>query len=413
MSAEVLSGMPAARLPQRLVLAKWIGYFMLIDLMILPYFQLLIMPFSLPIVLSCLLFAGVKLRNDKYLALLFFLAFGVFVSLGISVFDARLAEYQMENLKRALQLLSTFAYFFYFRWLAREVDLRIQPIAMLFVAWFALLAAAFYLDPAGASETMRLFYGRLVTDEDNITLHLRFPYQFTDPNTAAYFLLVAVAPLMSARRSGLSFTVLTAIVTMLIFFTQSKGALMALALVVLLTLYPPERFMQAIFSVRRTLVLVLLAIAGYFAFVWLTDVFDSNTLLKRAYERLFESQDQIASGGSRFGIWAHFADNFTPLPFGRGFILLIDGTSDRPHSDLVRMIFSYGAIALVAIVVMLFGRLRSFPAVVIPALTAFLINSLIDEQKLFALFLSLLAIQIGNEERKLALEKSLDTADVV
>jgi hypothetical protein len=413
MSTEVLSGLPAARLPQRLVLAKWLGYFMLVDLLFLPYFQLLIMPFSLPIVFGWLVFGGVKLRSNKYLALLFFLSLGVAVSLGISIFDARLAEYQMENLKRAVQLLSTFAYFFFFLWLAREVDLRIQGIAAMFLVWFALLATAFYLDPTGASETIRLFYGRLVTSEETLSLHLRFPYQFTDPNTAAYFFLIAVAPLMTSRRSGLAFAILTAVVVSLLFLTQSKGALMALALMVLLTLYPPDQFMKAIFSVRRTLVLLLLVLIAYFAFVWLTDIFDSNTLLKRAYERIFESQDQIASGGSRFGIWAYFAENFTPLPFGRGFILLIGGISERPHSDFVRMTFSYGVIALVAIVVFLFGRLRSFPAVIIPGLMAFLINSLIDEQKLFALYLSLLAIQLGSEERKRAFNKSPEIINAV
>jgi hypothetical protein len=50
--------------------------------------------------------------------------------------------------------------------------------------------------------------------------------------------------------------------------------------------------------------------------------------------------------------------------------------------------------------VFFFRRLLSFPALVIPALTAFLINTLADEQKLLGLYLALLGIAIGSGERR-------------
>jgi len=393
--------MPMAGVATRdLTVARWLGYFMLVDLLFLPYFQTLIMPFSLPVVVVALLWMRVPLRDDRYLLMFGIMAFAVFVSVGIALFTPALKEYQAENLKRALQLLSSFAYFFYFRWLARETQFRAERVCGWFLLWFGLLAIGFYLDPARTGEAMRTFYGRTVTDEDILSLHLRFGYQFTDPNTAAYFMLIAGGMLLMVRSTTMSLALLTGVLVLLTFITQSKGALLALALMVLATLYPPGTMLKAIVSLRSLLLLLLLVGAGYAAFVWLGDIFRSNKILLLAYERIFESSEQIASGGSRFEIWSVFLDNFTPLPFGRGFILLIDAESYRPHSDLVRMLFSYGYVAAIPTVIWFFGRIASWPALMIPALMAFLVNSLIDEQKMLALFLALLAIRIGNEERR-------------
>jgi O-antigen ligase len=403
MSAEIFPVSATMPLPRKLVYAKWLGYAMLIDLLFLPYFQLLIMPLSLPLVTVALLLFTVRIEQDRYPTLLFFLALAVFVSLAISMSIPALAEYQTENLKRAFQLLSTFAYFFYFRWLARRVELRVSRIALAFLAWFGLLAASFYLDPAGTGEIIRSFYGRIVTDEDIMSLHLRFAYQFTDPNTAAYFLLVAASPLLAVVRAGLPLAALSAALMLLTFVTQSKGALMALALMLLLTLYPPDRFLQALTSVRRNIAVLVIAGAALAVFIALSDFIESNKALELAYQRIFEASDQYATGGSRFAIWSRFLDHLTAYPFGRGFMLTIENAVERPHSDLLRILFSYGIVALIPALLFLFGRLRSFPALVIPGLMAFLNNSLIDEQKLLALFLSLLAIFIGDADRRRAL----------
>jgi hypothetical protein len=400
MNVENLAMPRYAPVDRHLVLARWLGYFMLVDLMFLPYFQALIMPFSLPLVVASLFVMGVKMRRDQYLLMFYFVAIGAFVSLGISMFDARVADYQMENIKRALQFTSTFAYFFYFRWLAERVPLRVGTISACFLVWFGLLAVAFYLDPSGTGEHIRAFYGKLVTAEETLAEHLRFSYQFTDPNTAAYFLLIAVAPLLLVKRSAFSFVLLTGVLLVLTFITQSKGALGAFALIVFTILFPPGRFVETALSLKRIVVLVGLVVAGYLAFVWISDIFESNKLLRLAYNRIFESPDQLSSGGGRFEWWTRYLRNFTPLPFGHGFILLMNGEYVRPHSDLIRIMFSYGLIALVPSLIWFFGRIISWAPLILPALTAFLINSLIDEQKMFALFLSLLAIQLGNEERK-------------
>ena len=57
------------RLPEKLIIAKWIGYFALVDLLFLPYFQKFIIPFSLPVILLSMLLCGMRIKNDNYLRL--------------------------------------------------------------------------------------------------------------------------------------------------------------------------------------------------------------------------------------------------------------------------------------------------------------------------------------------------------
>ncbi len=401
MSTVILPSPAEQDLPYRLVVAKWIGYFALIDLLFLPYFQLVIVPFSLPLLLLSMLVLHVKFKRDVYLTLFHLLSFCVVVSVLVAIFAARTDEYLPENIKRVFQLLSSFVYFFYFRWLASQVPLNVAPIAVGFIAWFAGFALMFYLDPSGTGEIIRAFYGRLVTSEDILSEHLRFAYLFTDPNTAAYFFLVAASVLLLEKRSGLFLSVLIAGMTLLTFFTQSKGALIGLVLMILTTLYPPDRFMKSFISVRRAVVLlvVVAGLSGLLLYI-VNALGDSSTIVKMAYERVFDSPDQYTSGGSRFEVWERFSNHFLPLPVGRGYALLVEGNFERPHSDVLRLAYSYGVIALGCAVIFFFSRIRSFAPLIIPALLAFLINSLIDEQKLLGLFLALLAISVSAAERR-------------
>ena len=86
--------------------------------------------------------------------------------------------------------------------------------------------------------------------------------------------------------------------------------------------------------------------------------------------------------------------------------MLIDGVVDRPHSDFIRFLFSYGVVALIPASMYFFSRLLTWPALVMPALMAFLINSLIDEQKLLSLFLCLLAVSVGSRDRQRRMAES-------
>jgi O-antigen ligase len=244
-------------------------------------------------------------------------------------------------------------------------------------------------------------YGRLVTAEDTLAEHLRFAYLFTDPNTAGYFLLVAAAGLLMTARTLRSQLTTLAILAPLVFITQSRGALFIYALVAIATIYPPRRLARTLLSVRRAGIVLFVVVGLVCLLIYLKQSGNEQFEVARmAYERLFEaSSEQYATGGARLYVWERFFTSHLPLPLGRGYVLDVAGVVQGTHTDVLRITYSYGLIALVAIMMFFFRRLMSFPVLILPALMAFLINSLIDEQKLMALFLALLGICIGSEER--------------
>jgi hypothetical protein len=377
---------------------RWTVYFTLIDLLFLPYFQLVIIPFSLPLLLAAAVLLRMHIKKDRYYG--FFLAFAVptLVSAAISFLLPESRSYLSEDVKRVIQLLSSFTYFFFFRWAAEQTRLRITPIVVVFVAWFALLAVLFVLSPLSTQEFMRTVYGRLVTADDTIESHLRFAYVFTDANTAGYFLLVASSVLLLSFRSMVPLLLTAAVLCVLVFMTQSKGATGALLLMVATAIYAPSRLVSLL-SARRALAVVTLVCVGVAVGLRLASATELNAALHLAFERLFASTDRLATGASRLAVWRHFMQSFSPLPFGRGFILTIDGVSERPHSDLLRVAYSYGLLAVPPLLAFLFSRAWSLAPLIVPALMAFLINSLLDEQKIFALFLCLLGLSVGAAER--------------
>jgi O-Antigen ligase len=397
-----LAGIDAERVPieRSMKLARLSGFLIIFDLLLLPYFQLVILPFSLPLLCFAIVIFGVRIRGDRYAALALLLVLVTSLSAAAPFFLPGTLDYISEDFKRVIQLCTSLLYFFYFRWLAERTDLRLTRLVWVFILWFGALSVAFLLRPSATGEFIRMVYGRLVTSEDTLEQHLRFSYLFTDPNTAAYFLLVASSVVLSQRASAVKTILIVGVLACLTFFTQSRGAIIALMLMVLCTLYPPNRFGRSLMSAKKALMFVLVGLVLLGGVLYLkTYAHESTGLAKLAYERLFESPEQYSSGGSRFTVWKRFSGDLLPLPLGRGYTLKVEGAVQGTHSDLLRILYSHGLLAVVPAIMFLFSRLRSFSVLVIPALMAFAINSLLDEQKLLALFLSLLAIKLGTEAR--------------
>ena len=57
------------------------------------------------------------------------------------------------------------------------------------------------------------------------------------------------------------------------------------------------------------------------------------------------SLDGIQQGGLRFPIWSSYVTSLTPLPIGRGYMFKTQFAGlFIPHSDLLRLLYSYGFI---------------------------------------------------------------------
>jgi hypothetical protein len=302
----------------------------------------------------------------------------------------------LENVKRAAQFLSTFLYFFYFRWLALHTRLRFMPILVAFLIWFSCLALWFSFDPAGTAEFLHAVYGRLV----KLARDYRFAYIFMDPNTAIYFFLIAVGPIMMAVRSNIVYLLLAAVVSFLVILSQSRGGLIAAAAVIAVHIMPLRLTPRPRLSGGRILLIFGLLGLGYIAYAQWEVIVKENVVIQVASDRLFSDGSTYLTGNGRDYHWSRIT-TLLPMPLGRGYTLMNFGEVLPPHSDLFRLIYAYGVVAMFAAVFFFFNRIITWLPLVAPALMAFLINSLIDEQKLLALYLALMGVYVASSTKSL------------
>lgn len=375
-----------------LCIARWIAYFALLDLLILPYFQKIIMPYSLPVIVIAFFFLRIKLKFDRYLKIFLILCLIGIASVMFSlVLPGDYPNYFVDNLKRLIQLLTSFLYFFYFKWVVERTYVNVIPILFLFICWFFSFAIFFYLDPLGFGEIIRNIYGKGVISESDIEVHLRYSYIFSDPNTAAYFFLIATSPLLIRKMKLKWRSLILTLLIIILFIAQSRGAILSLLLVVLYMFFKPSTFISNIMNLKKIFLILIIVLAISVVITYIQLLSKENLIINYAIERIFESED-VSTGGNRIYIWGTIITNFYPLPFGHGYNLLVKNVIYGPHSDVLRLVYSYGFVSFVLVFYFLFSKVKNIIPLIIPALTTFMINSLFDEEKVFGIFLIYLAI---------------------
>ena len=377
----------------RIKTLKYLSFFVFIDLLLLPYFQFLIMPISLPLVIASFFVLNVKVVKDKFLVLFLIITATIIISIIISFILPKGIENAIVNIKYAIQLITTFSYFFFFSYVIKHINLNIKPILVLFIIWYTICICMFLYNPGYSAEFLQNIYGKLVNSEDILMTDLRFSYIFQDPNTAMYFYLIAISTVLSLKRNSGFFWLLVILSLIILILGQSKGNLFAFALMVIYVIYRDTTDVGI--RPRNIVILGLMFLFFTFGFLYYQSMVDENVFVKYSYERLFGDKDIYLEGGGRLEIWKKFVNNFYPLPLGRGYSLFINNQDHSPHSDLLRLLYSYGFIAMTSVVLFIFGKIKNILHLIIPTLIAFSINTLLDEQKLFGLFLSVLAIELG------------------
>ena len=107
------------------------------------------------------------------------------------------------------------------------------------------------------------------------------------------------------------------------------------------------------------------------------------------YEYRNEAEAALGEGlgGGRIGKYEYFFSNINLAPMGNGYSQFRDGIEFRPHSDLIRINFAYGLPFAALLGYFTFPRLRVYMIYFIIFLIPFLINTVIDDYKLFPFYL--------------------------
>lgn len=376
-------------------LFKYIAYFALIDLLMLPYFPLLIMPYSLPIVLLGLFVFG-KVKLIKFysyyvviVSLLIMMSFMTGALLGKS------PEFLREDFLRMFQFLTTFLYFFYFYAVAKYLSTRvIKGIMLAGVLYILLIAIEFIIDPWFLVTLREHLYKATAYQAEDIVEHYRFTYIFSDPNTGGYFFVMLVLFILIYFNNNFLQRILLLVSAIFVtILVQSTGVAVSIALVVIFVIFKGFIRLNLRFIFKAVVLAIGLCIT-LLIFVHFT-LNDIMLEVSRSFDMFMGRVVMDDRVETRLWKYSYAINNFTTLfLWGQGYTLLEpNGTIFRPHSDHIRLIYSYGVIVYAMSIYFFFRKIfQDRYLFLIPAFIAFSVNSLIDEQKLFGLFLVLMAL---------------------
>ncbi|MCV2368254.1 O-antigen ligase family protein [Roseateles oligotrophus] len=305
-----------------------------------------------------------------------------------------------ESLKRVFQLLTILLFFFY------RVDLpmirpKLVKVLRAFYIWVFFAMLLFFWDSGLYTKIATFIYPEMQNQLEDAISTLRFAYCFSDPNTAGFFLCFTLVAYLSIERNIRWTFFCATLATITVVATQSRGAFLALLLIFSFLMYGSP----APQGKKVRIILFIGLFVGLLAILFSEEISAAYAV----FEGRFEQEDEL--GGGRAGKYAYFLQNLNLLPFGSGYHLQRAGSEFRPHSDLIRLNLAYGVFALPMILYFVYPRRRTQVLLFGVFLIPFLINTVIDDYRLFPMYLLLFTLlgQIDTARTKTSQRNSLNT----
>lgn len=389
------------------VVASGLIKFIFFDILFLPYAPSFVIPISLIPMVMVSVFLKIKFHGLKY-QLYLLLSLSVTLACLGSILNPSTSDWARDNFLRMAQFLTSGLYFFIIASLVKEYSLKLPiKIVYIFVTYQLIILALFIVDAPAVISSLRMFYGSGMVSESAFEFNSRFAYMFQDPNTAAYFFLLAIAPIftplldLSRRVKFRRFLFLLYAIFALSYIgiTQSFGATISLFIASLYFVWhysKSSRLFPLNVVVNLSLILFLLTAVVFIALDYNDRITTSGAILAKFDLSNQYVWDYILTGGKRFIIWSKTFEYFgAGNGYGYGFSLISDGVPWGPHSDWLHFFYAYGIVGLLCLTYFLFYRNSLSVFYLAPVLMAMTINSLINEQKLFVLYLIFLGFNYG------------------
>lgn len=391
--------------------SNFILSFIFIDLLLFPNFPWFIMPLSLPVITYMIVLKKIKILRDKEFIIFLILGVLVLASVLLSFLQSKIyfgeLNVWMENVKRAFQLLTSFLYYFIIKNSSVKSKPNLKRIMMIFVTLYLLLGIISYLDIGLYFKILNLLgiNNPFVSGwflRQRIEL-FRYAYIWIDPNNAAHafqmviFYMFLNEKLKFSEKTYLYFGLVISLV-----LSMSTGALLSAS--IFFALY----FINNIKNITRITTSHKKIFSGVIVVV-LGTILIGNLFLLFGEKLKFITEysiDRVTSNtdGGRLEKYAFMFKERIPNLIGEGYVQIRKGNIFKPHSDHLRFIYSYGVFAYILSLWFLFRHViySSKYLFVIPGFIAYSINSLIDEQKILVILLSLIAyVKYTSKEREL------------
>ena len=344
----------------------------LFDLLIMPKLNVgILLPSSLFLVLFIVPLNRVK--KDKYYILL-----SIFLIISLSIFAGFVVNDNSSstvNILRGLQFILVLFYsidFIEYNFI--EYYLRI--VLKLFFVWILFFLILFFTNPFTYYTLSSLLYPDTIEYLDYNIATLRWCYAFSDPNSAAYIISAALFLYVVIERNYKLVTLGMLIGVIAILFTQSRGGLVCLLLVIIYLFNNLKKFKYKLGFIFITVVIVIISFSYFDDYI-----LDFNEV---AMSRL-DQEDDVGSG--RMSKYLYFLSNFNVFPVGMGYTLFKDGYEFRPHSDLIRMNLSYGIFMIPLFFYFFLPRVKCEVYFLLLILVPLGVNTLIDDFRLFGVAL--------------------------
>ena len=366
-----------------LKLSTYLAAFAFFDLLILPRVNFsVLLPISLIFVL---IYTPIKF-NKKKGVVIFIISLIIILSI---IFGTIFQEKSnlIKNIQRGFQLLIILSY----SQLKIDFDIIksiILKILRIYFVWLLILIIIFFYSNNIYSSLISVLYPDASEFlEWNITT-LRFGYAFSDPNSAAYLTVMALLLYIIIEKNKYFLSISFFIASLAILLTQSRGGLICLLIVFVYNLIKVKNIKLKIIFITVLLLLLFSGIYLYGEYI--------NEFIEITKSRT-EQEDSI--GGGRLEKYIYFINNINFLPFGVGYDLYKDGVEFRPHSDLIRLNLSYGILSIPLILYFFIPQSKDQWIFLLIISIPILINSLIDDYRLFGL--ALLIYSLMNEKTTL------------
>lgn len=375
-------------------------WFATIDLLFLPYFTLVSVSYSVPIIVIWMaMHINLKL-NDRENMVAILIEVAMVFSTALSMIyteELRFETTFFTSFKRLLQYIICFGYYFFYKTFFKKVKVNLNKILLSFVLFVTLFAIFFLANPQLYADIKFA-----INPADNHTKRYladmvvyRFNYWWTDPNNIAYLIVGVLWWGVLRKEMGIFLKFLLSILSILIVTsTVSNGGL-----IMLITMFI-FMFFKWLFTlimngrVKKQGVIFVISIAVFLLFIIkTTNMFEylfELFIVKIQTRFQFYSSTRNLSGGRLNDVklaMKYFNPLFLILGVGKeGF------TTENGHLYWIGM---YGFPAYIGVIWLMFRKLKKQNWIdyiwIIPFFACFTMNIGIGEFKWMAIFFMLLS----------------------
>lgn len=386
-------------------ISKYIFYAVVIDTLFLPYFWLISVPLSLPLIFYWAFKNFSIIKNSKYYQLSLMLVISMVFGGFMGAFRDSALIY--DNIKLTLSFTYIIICSIFFDDLLKKHEIRLDKIFFLFFLFVLFIGSLYLFDKQVYLSAVQIWNSRSGGTFASIYEYLegyRFAFIWTDPNNIAYMISTIYFFSLIYFNFGYSKNLLLlAIVLLTLIISMSRGGILAFSITTILFLIisfgrikkfdtktKNKNYNISKFLIFCTLLSLIIFIYG--------DIFNSivnSEIIQESLERLSSDDD------TRLNAWQSYISTLAEGQFllniftGYGAGSIIGEKSISPHNGHILWILNYGLISYIAFLFFFF-RINLSSGIkyyiwCLPFFIGFTLNVMIGELKLTVTYLLMLS----------------------